>query len=86
MKAMSMEKAVEYCKNNKKVVLHIQTQEEYDKLGNYIKNLKNNWFEFNWFLEHKENTCINFEHSSVLFCNINWYRINGYEVIELTNL
>ena len=82
MKKMSMKKAVEYSLD-KRIVIHTPTQEVYDRLEKYAKKHGLVWFNCNNFPEYGSDTCVEISVNEVWYCNIDFYRDKGYEIIEL---
>ena len=82
MKTMTMEKAVE-CSLDKRIVIHTPTQEVYNRLEKYAKAHGIVWFNCNNFPEYGRDTCVEISVNEVWYCNIDFYRDRGYEIIEL---
>jgi len=79
---MSTEKAVEYSLN-KMIVIHTPTQEVYDRLEKYAREHGLDWLGINRFPEYKGDTCVNVNTDKIRYCGVEFYRDEGYEVIEL---
>lgn len=85
---MTIEKAVEYSLD-KGIVIHTPTQEVYDRLEKYAREHDLDWLginrisHINHFTEYKGDTCINLSAIYTQYCNVEFYRNEGYEIIEL---
>ena len=82
MKKMTMEKAIEYCKD-KRVAIHTPTQEVYDNLGSYVNKSEYRWLPRNYFPENGKYTCVNLENGYTCYAYYDYYKGIRYEIIEL---
>ena len=82
MKKMTMEKAVEYCKN-KRVAIHTPTQEVYDNLGSYVDKSEYRWLSRNYFPENGKYTCVNLENGYTCYAYYDYYKGARWEIVEL---
>ena len=82
MKKMTMEKAIEYCKD-KRVAIHTPTQEVYDKFGKYVNKSEYRWLPRNYFPENGKYTCVNLENGHFYYAYYDYYKGIRYEIIEL---
>ena len=82
MKTMTMEKAVGYSLN-KDIVIHVPTQEMWYSLEDYVKKNNVQWLSRNCFPKYGNNTCVNLGGGYAMYGYIDWYKNNGYEIIEL---
>lgn len=75
--------------NNKKIAIHVKTQEEYDKLMEILfklgtKNIRKNML--NYWVEFKKDTCINLEHDNFSYYYQKYYEDEVYQIVEFADI